>query len=67
MRLENYNTKLIVQTDKDLLIKRRLPITIEDTKYDFIIFNVRNAELNISSFNFFQVLIKISFCSGVHS
>ena len=50
MRLEDYDIKLIVKSDKDVLNDKTLPLEIEDEKYAVKIFEAKNAIIEFGVF-----------------
>lgn len=50
MRLEDYDIKHIVKTDRTLLKRRKMNVKIEDKTYDFIIFDAKNAIIEFGVF-----------------
>ena len=50
MRLKDYKTKLIVPCDERFLIKKTLPIKIEDKTYDFRIFDIKGPIIEFGVF-----------------
>lgn len=50
MRLANYDTKLIIWSDKNLLIGKRIYLKIENKNYTFKIFNVEHSIIEFGVF-----------------